>query len=49
VEAPSPKYSIIEFVAPFTVNKPANLRITSFGDGKASIDDIIAFVQSLKQ
>lgn len=24
-------------------------RITSFGDGKASIDDIIAFVQSLKQ
>ncbi len=30
--APSPKYSIIEFVAPFTVKIPASFKITSFGD-----------------
>ena len=30
--APSPKYSSIEFVPPFTVRMPAILRITSLGD-----------------
>jgi hypothetical protein len=29
---PGPKYSIIAPVPPLTVNIPANLRITSFGD-----------------
>ena len=29
---PSPKYSIMAFVPPFTVRIPANFRITSFGE-----------------
>ena len=29
---PSPKYSMMELVPPFTVRMPASLRITSFGE-----------------
>ena len=34
VFAPSPKYSRMELVPPFTVSMPSILRITSFGDAQ---------------
>ena len=34
VATPSPKYSRIEFVPPFTVSMPSILRITSFGEAQ---------------
>ena len=34
--APSPKYSTIEPVPPFTVSMPANFKITSFAEAQPS-------------